>query len=310
MKKWVMFVTCLTVRAVHLEVVGSLSTEACKMAIRRFIARRGSPLEIYSDQGTNFVGASRELKEEITSINRDMAGTFTNGDTQWRFNPPATPHMGGVWERLVRSVKTALRTISSGRKPDEETFYTYLTEVESIVNSRPLTHVPLEHEDGEALTPNHFLLLSSSGVVQPTQPPVVSGSALRANWSQIQHLLDLFWSKWTKEYLPTINCRSKWLTDTKPLQPGDLVMVVDSGLRNSWKRGKIVRIYYGADGIVRRADVQTANGLLQRSVTGLVVLEVMKSGTAAEGCQQYGSGNVGETDHPATLTSVDSPNST
>ncbi|XP_062538392.1 uncharacterized protein LOC134206680 [Armigeres subalbatus] len=298
-KKWIMLVTCLTVRAVHLEVVGSLSTEACKMAIRRFIARRGAPQEIYSDQGTNFIGASRELRDQIASINREISGTFTNADTQWHFNPPATPHMGGAWERLVRSVKTALRTISSERKPDEETFYTYLTEVESIINSRPLTYVPLEYEDTEALTPNHFLLLSSSGVVQPAQLPVDSGVAVRSNWDQIQHLLDLFWTKWIKEYMPVISCRSKWLLETEPVKPGDLVMIVDPGTRNSWKRGRIVRIHKGKDGVVRRADVQTNNGMLQRSVTGLAVLEVMNRCTAAENVEQYGSGHVGETDHPS-----------
>ncbi|XP_062559437.1 uncharacterized protein LOC134224167 [Armigeres subalbatus] len=296
-KKWVMLVTCLTIRAVHLEVVGSLSTEACKMAIRRFIARRGAPQEIYSDQGTNFIGASRELKEEIASINKDLSGTFTNADTQWRFNPPATPHMGGAWERLVRSVKAGLKTISSERRPDEETFYTYLTEVESIINSRPLTHVPLECEADEAITPNHFLLLSSSGVVQPAQMLLDERKALRTNWNHIRHLLDLFWSKWIKEYLPLVNCRSKWLSESKPLQVGDLVMLVDAGLRNNWKRGRIVKVYGGKDGTIRRADVQTTNGTMQRSVTGLVVLEVMKHSMADQGGQQYGSGNVEDRNH-------------
>ncbi|XP_065094607.1 uncharacterized protein LOC135715126 [Ochlerotatus camptorhynchus] len=95
-KRWVALFTCLTIRSVHLEVVHNLTTESCKMAIRRFIARRGAPREIFSDRGTNFVGASRDLKRELQHINSNLAGTFTNTDTQWRFNPPSTPHMGGV----------------------------------------------------------------------------------------------------------------------------------------------------------------------------------------------------------------------
>ncbi|XP_055633596.1 uncharacterized protein LOC129773944 [Toxorhynchites rutilus septentrionalis] len=294
-KTWVMLITCLTVRAVHLESVGSLSTEACKLAIRRFIAWRGAPQEIYSDQGTNFIGASRELREEIANINRSMAGTFTNSETQWHFNPPAAPHMGGVWERLVRSVKTALRTISTIKKPNDETFRTFLAEAASIVNSRPLTYVPLETEDGEALTPNHFMMLSSSGVVQPTKP-IGTGKALRTNWDTIQNLLDQFWLKWIKEYLPSINCRSKWLTDSKPVQPGDLVLLVNKESRNGWVRGRVVKVYKGKDGRVRSVDVQTVNGVLQRPVTGLAVLEVLNDGTAGRDVQQYGSGIVGETD--------------
>lgn len=93
-KRWVALFTCLTVRAVHLEVVHSLSTESCKMAIRRFIARRGPPKEIFSDNGTNFRGAARELSEEIRSINRKIANTFTDADTKWNFNPPSLP----TWE--------------------------------------------------------------------------------------------------------------------------------------------------------------------------------------------------------------------
>lgn len=119
-KRWVVLITCLTVRAVHLEVASSMSSESCKLAIRRFIARRGAPQEIYSDNGTNFVGVSKELRAESATVNRRLAGTFTNRDTQWRFNPPAAPHMGGVWERLVRSVKSSLETLSVSRTPDEE----------------------------------------------------------------------------------------------------------------------------------------------------------------------------------------------
>ncbi|XP_062535270.1 uncharacterized protein LOC134204460 [Armigeres subalbatus] len=282
-KRWIVVITCLTVRAVHLEVAYSLSSESCKMAIRRFIARRGAPQEIYSDQGTNFVGASRELRAEVSAVNRELAGTFTNHDTQWRFNPPAAPHMGGAWERLVRTVKSTLETISVSRTPNEETFQTLLTEVEGIINSRPLTFVPLETEDDEALTPNHFLMLSSSGVVQPTQLPLDdSGRKLRTNWDQIRSQLDEFWTKWIKGYLPMICRRTKWFDDVKPVSVGDLVVVVDEGVRNSWTRGKIIKAFPGKDGRVRKVEVQTSNGVFQRPVAKVAVLDVATSGMAED----------------------------
>lgn len=117
-KRWVALFTCLTVRAVHLEVAHSLSTESCKMAVRRFVARRGSPIEIHSDNGTNFQGASRELREQLSAIEQKLAESFTNTNTKWVFNPPSAPHFGGSWERLVRSVKVALGSLCSDRHAD------------------------------------------------------------------------------------------------------------------------------------------------------------------------------------------------
>ncbi|XP_055548592.1 uncharacterized protein LOC129732102 [Wyeomyia smithii] len=134
-KRWVALFTRLTNRAVHLEVVQSLSTNSCKMAIRRFLVRRGSPLEISSDNGTNFIGTSRELKEQLSQINQQLSEVFTNANTKWILNPPSAPHMGGSWERLVRSIKTAFAGLSNTRNPNEETLVTLLIEAEGVVNS-------------------------------------------------------------------------------------------------------------------------------------------------------------------------------
>ncbi|KXJ81556.1 hypothetical protein RP20_CCG018949 [Aedes albopictus] len=188
-KRWVALFTCLTLRAVHLEVAHSLSTESCITCFRRFVARRGAPLEVYSDNGTNFQGAEKLLKEQI---NNGLAETFTNSNTKWFFNPPSAPHMGGAWERMVRSVKAAIENIDTGRKLNDEGLLTLLAEAESIVNSRPLTYLPLESEEQEALTPNHFLLGSSKGVKQPPKNPTDHREAVSNNWKQICHQLDIF----------------------------------------------------------------------------------------------------------------------
>ncbi|XP_058814579.1 uncharacterized protein LOC131678438 [Topomyia yanbarensis] len=281
-KRWVALFTCLTIRAVHLEVVSSLSTDSCKKAIRRFIARRGAPQEIYSDNGTNFLGASRELAAEITRINSTFSSTFTDAHTRWRFNPPGAPHMGGCWERMVRSVKTALGFLPNERKLDEESLVTLLTEAEHIVNSRPLTFVPLENADQESLCPNHFLIMSSTGVRQPIKDPVDERAALRGSWNMIQHILDKFWHRWIKEYLPTITRRTKWFHSIQPIREGELVMIADEKIRNRWLRGRVVRTYPGSDGTVRRADVLTASGILQRPAVKLAVLDVGSDDTEGE----------------------------
>ncbi|XP_058449077.1 uncharacterized protein LOC131429043 [Malaya genurostris] len=291
-KRWVALFTCLSIRAVHLEVVHSLSTESCKMAIRRFVARRGSPSEIYSDDATNFVGASNELRDEIKVMNASLAETFTNATTKWMFVPPSTPHMGGAWERMVRSVKSAFYAMSTTKLPTEEIFGTVLVEAEGIVNSRPLTFLPLDKANQEALTPNHFLLSSSSGVAQPPRRLVESDSVCRSDWDRSRRLVDLFWGRWIREYLPVIAKRTKWFGEVKPVKKGDLVIIVDDGRRNGWTRGKILEVQRGHDGRVRQAWVQTSSGVLRRPVAKLAVLEVNSGKTDPEDLDQcYGPGN-------------------
>lgn len=133
-------------------------------------------MEIYTDNGTSFVGAGRAPEEEIR--NKSLGETFTNTNTRWMFNPPAAPHMGGVWERMVRSVKSALASMPQSRVPNDETLHAVLSEAQAIVNSRPLTFVSLDSADDEALTPNHFLLGSSSGVVQTPKTIEIDSAAI------------------------------------------------------------------------------------------------------------------------------------
>ncbi|XP_055589494.1 uncharacterized protein LOC129741739 [Uranotaenia lowii] len=247
-KRWVALFTCLTIRAVHLEVVHSLSTESCIMAVRRFVARRGPPKEFWTDNATCFQGASNILKEEIAAKTNALALTFTSAETSWKFIPPATPHMGGAWERLVRSVKVASGAIlQTSRKPDDETLETILYEAEAMINSRPLTYIPLESADQEALTPNHFILGSSTGAkILPTKP-VDYRTTLRSSWKLAQYITDQFWTRWLKEYLPMISRRTKWFEETKDLEVGDLVMMPDGAIRNRWTRDTHLKTENGTD---------------------------------------------------------------
>ncbi|XP_055585090.1 uncharacterized protein LOC129737943 [Uranotaenia lowii] len=273
-KRWVALFTCLTIRAVHLEVVHTLSSDSCKMAIRRFITKHGPPKEIFSDNGTNFRGASRELKEEIINLNFQLAKSFTNKFTAWNFNPPSAPHMGGVWERKVRSIKQAFKTLSYNEKLDEESLKTFLAEAELIVNSHPLTFVSLENQEDEVITPNSFLWPNSSEGDKPPRIPIDAVVNLRTNWKSVQHLTNRFWKCWIKSYLPTIARRTKWFSDVRPLQIGDLVVIVDESVRNGWLRGTVERVYPGCDGVVHKVDVRTADGIFQRPVIKVALLDV------------------------------------
>lgn len=125
----------------HLEVVHSLSTQACLMATRRFICRRGSPDEFFSDNGTNFKGASNEIAKTMKEIDVRCAENISTPVIMWTFIPPTTPHMGGVWERMVRSVKEVIKTMDDGRKLTDEVLLTTLSEAEDMINTRPLTYI-------------------------------------------------------------------------------------------------------------------------------------------------------------------------
>ncbi|XP_062557983.1 uncharacterized protein LOC134222851 [Armigeres subalbatus] len=270
-KRYICLFTCMTTRAVHLEVAHSLTTQACLMAIRRFVCRRGKPLEFYSDNGTNFQAASKAIVKQIGEKCEDE---FTDSRTRWNFNPPSAPHMGGVWERLVRSLKAALTVLNDGRTITDEVLLTTIAEAEDLINSRPLTYVGLEPGTEEALTPNHFVRgVGTIGEEHPV-PPTSEAEALRDRYKRSQRLADKLWARWVFEYLPSINHRAKWHTNVPLIASGDLVYIADDAVRKSWIRGIVLDVYPEADSRIRQAMVQTVKGKFRRPVTKLAVLEV------------------------------------
>ncbi|XP_059046616.1 uncharacterized protein LOC131842114 [Achroia grisella] len=270
--------TCMTVRAIHIELVPSLTTDSFIMALRRMASRRGWPQYMYSDNGTNLRGTEAELKKSYQELDQTVLKQETsNRGMTWSFISPISPHKGGAWERLIRSVKTALKVILKERAPREETLATLLTEIENMVNSRPLTHVSVEPGSMETLTPNHFLIGSSSNL--PIPGVFDDGDLhLRKMWRTAQRLTDMFWKRWMREILPTLIPRQKWHKEDCQLKPGDIVVIVDGNLpRNTWPKGKIDKIYPGRDGRIRTVDVKTKTGILTRPVTRLALLPVLES---------------------------------
>lgn len=158
-KRYGVLFTCLTTRAVNLEIAHLLDTDSCLMAIRRMIARRGKPVHIWSDNGTNFVGVENELREAIKRLGSERIGDqLSDNGVHCHFNLLSSPHFGGAWERLAQSAKRALKAVAGKQCVNDETLLTFMAEVESLMSGRPLTHVSTDYRDEEALTPNHFLL--------------------------------------------------------------------------------------------------------------------------------------------------------
>lgn len=275
-KRWVILITCLTTRAVHLEIAHSLSTDSCILGLRRFMNRRGTPRQIYSDNATNFKSASKELKAAMEKVNGKLVALhFTTSDTEWSFIPPASPHMGGAWERMVRSVKSIISsTFPFKTTPNDETLLSVLLEAENIINSRPLTYVPLDNETDEAITPNHFILGSSNGLKSLGEFEA-DGSTLRSFWKQSQLYADIIWRKWVKEVLPDLRRRSKWHTEGRPIKLNDIVLIIEENTpRNCYKKAMVIGLNTGHDGRIRSVTLQTGNSILVRPISKLAVLDV------------------------------------
>ncbi|XP_055548556.1 uncharacterized protein LOC129732079 [Wyeomyia smithii] len=244
------------------------------MAIHRFMARRGPPREFFSDNGTNLRGASKELMRQINDINSDCADELIDSRMKWTFNPPAAPHMGGVWERLVRSVKEVLDTLNDGKRLTDEILHTSVTAAEDLINSRPLVYVPQEVSEAEALTSNHFLRGISPNEAQMISPPPHTAETLRDAYKRSQELAQNMWVRWIREYVPSLNQRVKWHGETRMLKKGDLVYLVEGSKRKSWVRGRIEEVITASDGRVRQAWVRTSSGLFRRAVAQLAVIEI------------------------------------
>ncbi|XP_075167626.1 uncharacterized protein LOC142239729 [Haematobia irritans] len=275
-KRWGVVFTCMTVRAVHIEIAASLSTDSFLLVFKQFVCRRGTPRKVFSDNATNFRGASRVLLEEVERISSsEVERKFPN--IEWVFIPPSSPHMGGAWERMVRSIKSILMEILPNRGLREEHLRAGLADVEFTLNSRPLTYVPLDSPLGEALTPNHFLIGSSNGI-RELSTSLKTGSALSKHFRMTNMISNEFWKRWVRECLPCLTRRTKWYDDsTQHINIGDVVIIVDSeAKRNEWLKGIVIDVHRGKDGVVRSAVVKTVNGLSTRPVVKLAKLDVEK----------------------------------
>lgn len=279
-KRWGCLFTCMATRAVHLEVLMSLDTQALLNAIVRFSARRGLPTQLRSDNGTNMTGADKELRLAQQRWERDphARGTLLRKRIDWIFNPPRASHMGGVWERQIRTVRKVMRAVVGAQVLDDDRLHTLFCEVEDIVNSRPITSASDDPGDLEALSPLHILRPGSP--VGPLLTTLVgrgddSDPGYRRRWRHAQYLADQFWKRWLREYLPSLRRRHKALLPRRNFRVGDLVIVADETLpRRLWKLGRIVAVQPGSDGLVRQATVRTAHGRFQRPTSKLCLLEL------------------------------------
>ena len=271
-KRYGCLFTCLSTRAVHIEIAHSMDSDAFIMALQRFIARRGKPSKVVSDNGTNFVGAEKELADQVQQINsKRVDDEMLLQGIEWQFNPPHAPHMGGVWERIIKSVKGILLQLVGHRLLNDEELLTFMSEVEKILNDRPLTRMGSDARDATPLTPNHLLLLRSNGCESQLDN---DDHSIRRRWKTVQRIANAFFERFIAEYLPTLQTRSKWTTVKDNLKINDVVLVVDEDSpRGQWPLGLVLSVETSNDGLVRAAEVRCNGKTKRRPIAKLVFLE-------------------------------------
>jgi len=275
-KCYVSLFVCFATKAVHLELVPDLSTNAFILALRRFASRRGMPSKICSDNGTNFVGAHSELKELgnfLLNNHDELLACFTNERCDWSFIPAYSPHFGGLWESGIKSTKHHLKRVMGNALLTFEELYSLLTQIEAVLNSRPLTPLSSHPSDLSALTPAHFLI--GRPLTSVPNPDVTHIPQSRLDrFQHLQQLQQHFWQRWSKEYISELQCRTKWKVKSPQICEGTLVLVKDDTPPMKWRMGRLIQLHPGRDSIPRVVSIQTSKGVIRRSVTKICPLPI------------------------------------
>jgi hypothetical protein len=263
---------CMITKAVHIELVTSLSTEDFILSLKRFISRRGNPNTIFCDNGTNFVGAKNQLYELYTFFqnkeNSDSIKEFMSvNQIEFKFIPPKSPHWGGIWEAAVKSAKYHIRRLIGETQLTFEEFYTILVQIEAILNSRPLCPLSNDPNDFQVLTPGHFLIGTS--LTAHPEKDIFEIPENRLNlWKRISKVQQSFWKKWKVDYLNRLQNRPKWFKTSPNLTVDSLVILKDDDSPPlKWPLARVLEVIPGKDNQIRVVKLKTQDGIFTRTIT-------------------------------------------
>lgn len=278
-KAYIAIFVCMAVKAVHIELVSSLTTDAFIAAFRRFIGRRGysGHIHVHSDNGSNFVGADRELAREINlaRMNVKAAEIFADEGISWHFIPPTAATFGGLWEAGVKSTKYHLKRVLGNSRLTYEEFTTVLVQIEACLNSRPLCPISSDSRDFNVLTPGHFL--TGDALQALPEPSLVDIKDNHLNrWQYLQKLQQHFWKFWSSDYLAQLQQRPKRLSkEFDNVKIGSLVLVKNENLPScKWLLARVVNTHAGDDGLVRVVTIRTKDSEFKRPINKLCVLPI------------------------------------
>lgn len=277
-KGYVAVFVCMATKAVHLEAAGDLSTQTFLHALERFIARRGMSHDMFSDCGTNFVGASNELdstqKDFEQRMSADVLPYLNSKGIRWHFSPPGAPHFNGLAEAAVKSMKFHLCRIIGEAKLTFEEFSTVLARIEAVLNSRPISPISNNPSDFTALTPGHFL--TGRPLLARPQRPSNENPTMRHQF--MDRIAQHFWERFRKKVLSAMQIRPKWNSEQPNINKNDLVVTKDDRFPvNHWPLGRVIDVHPGSDGLIRVATVKTQFSMLKRPIAKLTLVPINDS---------------------------------
>lgn len=270
-KSYLCIFVCLAVKAVHIELATDLTKEAYMAALNRFVARRGKPQSILSDNGTNFVGASNELQKLL--LESDVAHEVAQQGIEFTFSPPHSPHFNGIAEAAVRSTKHHLKRLLQLTHFTFEEMATCLAQIEAVLNSRPLIPLSSDPLDFSVLTPAHFLI--GRPLMSVPHPQVTDINVTRLErYQRVEHIKQHFWDRFHLEYVSLLQQKTKWATSTdQQLSVGTLVLIRERGQPPLlWPLGRVTQIFPGSDGATRVAELKTKKGTVLRAFNNICPL--------------------------------------
>ena len=278
--------TCLVTRAVYIDLSESYDTKGFLAVFRRFTMIRGYPKNMYSDQGSQIISASKELNNVMPILNlNEIAESGSECGTNWKFNKSAdAPWQNGCSEALIKSIKRALQISIGDSKFTFGEMQTILFEVANLLNERPIGIKPgVDIELGSYLCPNDLLLGRTS--VKAPSVISVSDKGFKSRLEFMERIANSFWKKWQRDYFPTLIIRPKWHVDKRNVCIGDIVIVQDANsIRGQWRLAEVVSIESSRDDKVRDVTLRykqqkhgikykgQANAYIKRSVHRIVVL--------------------------------------
>ncbi|XP_062701379.1 uncharacterized protein LOC134285171 [Aedes albopictus] len=278
-KCYVAIFVCLVVKAVHLELVMDLTTQAFLAALKRFAARRGKPQLIMCDNATTFVGAKRELTElhrlfHDQKFQEQLIKDTSSDGIEFRFIPPRTPNFGGLWEAQVKSFKGHFKKAVGTKVLKVDEMLTALAQIEAVLNSRPLTPISSDPSDFEALTPGHFLVQRPLTAIPEPDLQDLPTNRL-SKWETAQQVSQQVWSRWSTQYLSDLHNRTKWTKQRNNIRIGTMVLLKDENAPPlKWHLGRVVKVFEGSDGNIRVVTVRTKDGCFDRGISKVCPLPI------------------------------------
>lgn len=264
-KTYIAIFVCLATKAVHMELAIDLTENAFIDAFSRFTGRRGPCEKLYSDNGTNFCGANRQMKEDLQAWHSEnVTSRLAHRGTKWHMIPPAAPHQGGIWEAAVKSAKKHISRVIGQTVMSYEQFNTLVIRVEACLNSRPLVALHDDPEGRLALTPGDFLI---GGPIIGLPEPSLAKLPMNhiKEWNLVRRWTEDIWKRWQQEYLHTLQLRTKWKKAEENIKVGDIVAVTHENLPpTQWCIGRVIAVHAGEDNLVRVVTTQHYDPVKER----------------------------------------------